>query len=112
MWPHQTAPQDKDGGQDQTELLVQWPDYGDQGKTVLTVKHPKILGVTFDNINNIRKHAANTKQKMSQRTNILKCLAGTIWGKSKEIIVNTYKAKDPVNKVFNTWSPAIIIKEE
>ncbi len=110
MRPHQTAPQDIDGGQDQTELPVQGPDYGDQGKTVPTVKHPKILGVTFDNMNNFGKHAANTKQKMSQRTNVLKCLAGTTWGKSKEIIVNTYKAIDPVNKVLNTRPPAINVK--
>ena len=80
-----------------------------KGKTVPTVKHPKILGVTFDNMNNFGKHAANTKQKMSQRTNVLKCLAGTTWGKSKEIIVNTYKAigRSVVNYAAPVWTPSL-----
>ncbi len=63
-----------------------------KGKDVPAVKHPTILGVTFDPMHNFGKHAINTKKKVTQRKNVLKCLEGTDWGKSKETIVNNFSA--------------------
>ena len=56
------------------------------------VKTPKILGVTFDTMFTFSEHAKTTANKVSQRNNILKALAGTNWGQSKETILSTYKA--------------------
>lgn len=80
-----------------------------KGKKVPTVKHPKILGVTFDSMLNFGQHAANTKSKVSKRNNVLKCLAGTSWGKSKEILVNTYKAigRSVLNYAAPVWTPCL-----
>ena len=80
-----------------------------QGKDVPTVKHPTILGVTFDPMHNFGQHAIKTKKKVQQRTNVLKCLAGTDWGKSKEIIVNTYKAigRSVLNYGSPVWTPSL-----
>ena len=80
-----------------------------KGKTVPTVKHPKILGVTFDTMHNFGQHAATIKSKVSKRNNVLKCLAGTKWGKSKEIIVNTYKAigRSVINYAAPVWTPSL-----
>ena len=80
-----------------------------KGKDVPTVKHPTILGVTFDPMHNFGKHAINTKKKVTQRNNVLKCLAGTDWGKSKEIIVNTYKAigRSVLNYGAPVWTPSL-----
>ena len=80
-----------------------------QGKDVPTDKHPKILGVTFDGMLNFGQHAINTKTKVSKRNNVLKCLAGTNWGKSKETLVNTYKAigRSVMNYAAPVWTPSL-----
>ncbi len=79
------------------------------GKDVPTVKHPKILGVTFDPMLNFGQHSTETKKKVTQRNNVLKCLAGTDWGKSKETIVNTYKAigRSVLNYGAPVWTPSL-----
>ena len=79
------------------------------GKTIPTVQHPKILGVTFDGMHNFGEHARITKAKVNQCTNELKCLAGTSWGKSKEILVNTFKAigRSVLNYASPVWTPSL-----
>ncbi len=62
------------------------------GSKVPTVKQPKILGVTYDNLYTFRQHATNVKNKVQTRNNVLKSLAGTSWGKEKEVILSTFKA--------------------
>ena len=59
------------------------------GLPVPTVRHPKIPGIL-----NFGEHTVKTKKKVSHRNNVLKCIAGTTWGKLKEVIANTitYKA--------------------
>ena len=61
------------------------------GEAVPTVKKPKILGVTFDSLLSFRQHVKNIKTKILAQNNFLKALSGSIWGKEKEVIVNTYK---------------------
>ena len=79
------------------------------GQQVPTVRHPKILGVTFDGMLNFGEHTRNTKKKVSQRNNVLKCIAGTTWGKSKEVIANTYKAigRSVINYAASVWTPSL-----
>ena len=80
-----------------------------QGKTIPTVMHPKILGVTFDGTHTFGEHVRKTKQKVTQRNNVLKCLAGTTWGKSKEILVDTFKAigRSVLNYASPIWTPSL-----
>ena len=74
---------------------------------VPTVKKPKILGVTFDNLLSFRTHAMEVKNKVQSRNNILKALAGTSWGKEKEILVSTYKSigQSTINYCCPIWGP-------
>ena len=78
-----------------------------QGEVVPTIKHPKVLGVTFDNMHKFGPHVANIRDKVAKRNSVLKCLAGTTWGKSKEILLNTYKAigRSVLNYAAPVWSP-------
>ena len=80
-----------------------------KGDKVPTVKKPKLLGVTYDNLFNFGEHASNMKTKVQSRNNVLKALAGTTWGKEKEVIVNTYKAIG--QSIFNyccpIWGPSL-----
>ena len=77
------------------------------GNKVPTVKHPKILGVTFDNLFNFRHHAKEVKKKVQSKNNILKALTGTSWGKEKEVILSTYKSigQSIYNYCCPIWSP-------
>ena len=77
------------------------------GQKVPTVKQPKILGVTFDNLFTFRHHATNIKTKVQSRNNILKALAGTTWGMEKEILLQTYKAigQSILNYCCPIWGP-------
>ena len=79
------------------------------GEKVPTVKKPKILGITFDNLLSFREHTKNLKTNIQSRNNILKALAGTTWGKEKETIVNTYKAtgQSLLNYCCPIWTPAL-----
>ena len=74
-----------------------------KNEKVPTVKNPKILGVTFDNMFKFRKHAADIKTKVSSRNNIIKSLSGTDWGKEKEVLLTTYKAIG--QSIFNYCCP-------
>ena len=79
------------------------------GEKVPTVKKPKILGVTFDNLLSFNQHTKNLKTSIQSRNNILKALTGTTWGKDKETIVNTYKAtgQSLLNYCCPIWTPAL-----
>ena len=52
----------------------------------------KVLGVTFDGLLTFSHHVKRTQAMVGQRNNILKKLAGTSWGCSKEVLLTTYKA--------------------
>ena len=77
--------------------------------TVPTVKQPKFLGVTYDNLFTFRHHAKEVKKKLTSKNNVLKALAGTTWGKEKETISNTYKAlgQSLLNYACPIWTPTL-----
>ena len=60
--------------------------------TVPTTKNPKILGVTLDSLHTFKAHSNNTLNKIRKRNSVLKALAGSSWGKDKELLTTTYKA--------------------
>jgi len=72
-------------------------------------KNPKILGVTFDTHYTFSKHAQNIHTKAKKRINILKALAGTSWGQSKETITYTYKQfiRPLINYASSIWTPSL-----
>jgi hypothetical protein len=73
------------------------------------VKHPKVLGVTFDPKLTFNEHSKNTYTTASKSINILKALTSTSWGKQKETLVATYSAiTRPILEYASTvWSPLI-----
>ena len=77
------------------------------GQNVPTVKKPKFLGVTFDNLLSFTEHSDNMKGKVQSKNNVLKALGGTTWGKEKETILNTYKSigRSTYNYCCQIWSP-------
>ena len=79
------------------------------GQTVPTVKKPKILGITFDNLLSFNQHVSDLKTKLQSKNNILKALTGSSWGKDKEVIVNTYKAisQSVLNYACPIWTPSL-----
>ena len=68
------------------------------GKSVPTVQNPCIIGVTLDPLFNFGAHVKQLKEKVNNRNNILKALAGPSWGKEKETLITTYKA------IGGSWS--------
>ena len=62
------------------------------GEKVPSVRHPKFLGVTYDNLFFFNHHAKELRTKLNAKNNMLKALSGTTWGKEKEVISSTYKA--------------------
>ena len=79
------------------------------GKTVPTVKNPKILGTHLDPLLTFGHHAKVTADKISKRNNILRALAGSSWGKDKETITTTYKAigRSCLNYCAPIWTPTL-----
>ena len=79
------------------------------GEQVPTVKKPKFLGVTFDNLLSFKQHTEDLKAKVQTRNNILKALTGSDWGKDKETITNTYKAigQSVISYCCPIWTPAL-----
>ncbi len=79
------------------------------GQQVPTVKKPKILGVTFDNLLSFKQQTSELKTKLQKKNNILRALSGSDWGKEKEVIVNTYKAigKSLLNYCCPIWTPSL-----
>ncbi|KAI5707813.1 hypothetical protein M8J77_010316 [Diaphorina citri] len=80
-----------------------------EGNKIPTTKHPKILGLTFDNLLMFNEHVNITRSKAQKRNNVLKALAGSTWGKEKEIITITYKAitRSIINYAAPIWSPQV-----
>ncbi len=79
------------------------------GEKVPTVKKPKFLGISFDNLLSFKQHASDLKSKVQSKNNIPKALTGSDWGKEKETIINTYKAigRSQVNYCWPVWTPAL-----
>ncbi len=77
------------------------------GESVPTIKKPKILGVTFDGLLSFNEHSSKLKTSLQDKNKVLKNLAGTSWGKTKEIIVTTYKAigRSVLNYCCPIWTP-------
>ena len=61
------------------------------GSLIPLAKNPKILGVTLDPMFTFGPHSKTVVDKVSTRLKILKSLAGTDWGHSKEDLNLTYK---------------------
>jgi hypothetical protein len=72
-----------------------------------SVKCPKILGVVFDNLLTFGKHAAATCERVQNRNNVLKALAGTKWGLAKETLATTFKVigRTIINYAAPVWTP-------
>ena len=73
------------------------------GEKVPTERHPKILGVYLDSMFNFGYHSKNMKERVQSKNNVLKCLAGSTWGKDKEVLLDTYKAIG--RSIFNYAAP-------
>ena len=71
------------------------------------VRSPKILGVHLDTFHAFHKHAGYVADRVNQRNNVLKALAGTSWGQQKETLLSTYKAigRSIINYAAPVWSP-------
>ena len=62
------------------------------GVQIPTDRTPKILGVRLDYQLRFNHHIDNIVATASNRLQILKALAGTTWGQTKELLLITYKA--------------------
>ena len=69
-----------------------------------TTRNPKTLRATIDNQLNFNEHCTKTCDKLQKRNNVLKKLAGTTWGCSKETLSVTYKA---IGKKFLNYAAPI-----
>ncbi|XP_053948651.1 uncharacterized protein LOC128857100, partial [Anastrepha ludens] len=72
-----------------------------------TVNNPKILGVTFDSLLFFSAHTTAIATKVQNRSKVLKSLAGSTWGKDKELLLSTFKAigRPVLNYAAPIWSP-------
>ena len=79
------------------------------GKYIPTVKYPKVLGVTFDNLHTFAKHAETLANKVRDRNRILKAIAGSTWGQQTEVLATTYKAigRSLLDYASPVWSPGL-----
>ena len=70
------------------------------------VQCPKILGVYLDTSLSFNKHSGYVAERVSNRNNILKALAGTSWGQQKDTLLMTYKAvgRSIINYAAPVWS--------
>ena len=71
------------------------------------VKCPRILGVYLDPSLSFNKQSQYVAERISDRNNILKALAGTSWGQLKETLLMTYKTvgRSIINYAAHVWSP-------
>ncbi|XP_017302704.1 uncharacterized protein LOC108253369 [Diaphorina citri] len=74
-----------------------------------TIKNPKILGVTFDNLLTYNAHAKTIIERVKKRNNAIKLLGGTDWGKEKETIITAYKTigRSIINYAAPIWTPQL-----
>ena len=66
-------------------------------------RNPRILGVTFDPHFTFSPQISSIIKRTSPRLNILRALAGTTWGASKETILLTFKSL--IQSLFTYASP-------
>ena len=66
-----------------------------RGVSIPTVPNPKILAIVRDSSLKFGKQAEELSKQLEGRNRILRTLAGTTWGKSKETIATTYKLVIP-----------------
>ena len=80
-----------------------------EGNRIPTEKHPKILGVTFDPMYRFGAHANTVLDRVAKRNNVLCALAGSSWGKDKELLLTTYKAtgRAIIKYAAPVWSPGL-----
>ena len=74
-----------------------------------TVEDPKILGARLDPLLTFKNQVKDMKDKVKSRNNILKALAGSTWGKDKEVLATTYSAigKSVLNYCAPIWTPTL-----
>ena len=67
---------------------------------------PKILGVYLYTSLSFNKHTGYVAERVSNRNNIFKALAGTSWGQQKETLLLIYKAvgRSIINYAAPVWS--------
>ena len=71
------------------EMKIQLPIFINRS-LVPTIQKPKLLGVILDSMFTFKHHAISTVNKLQNRNNILKVLAGTSWDMSKKVLLTTY----------------------
>ena len=83
------------------------PDVKINGKALILAKTPKILGVTFDTALTFGPHCKLAAARGRSRVNILKALAGTTWGQSKETLIVAYQAfiRPVLEYASPVWTP-------
>ena len=66
----------------------------------------KILGVILDPSISFRNHCNYVSDRIDKRNNMLKALAGSLWGQDKETLLMTYNAlgKSIANYAAPVWS--------
>ena len=79
------------------------------GHVIPTVKHPKVLGVTFDSLYMFSKHTECIVKKVEARNRILKALTDSTWKKDKETILAAYKVigRPVLDCAVPVWFPTI-----
>ena len=79
------------------------------GEIIHLVKHPRILGVTFDPHFHFHRHVHEKVKDCRKKLRILRSLAGSSWGCSKECLVKTYKThiEPALYYAPAVWSPNI-----
>ena len=77
------------------------------GTPIPLEKCPKILGLVLDTHFTFSPHIAAIAAKASKRLQIMKALAGTTWGQSKETLLLTFKTliQPVINYAAPTWFP-------
>ena len=78
-------------------------------KIIRLDRNPKFLGITFATKHNFSQHTKNMISKCKNKLNILKALAGSSWGQSKETIIATYKTaiRSTMEYAAPIWTPSI-----
>ncbi len=73
------------------------------------VKHPKILGVTFDTMFSFSPQYQATLNGARGRNNVLKALSGSNWGADKETLTLSYKAITRSKLEYGSaiWGPGL-----
>jgi len=63
-----------------------------QGKEIKFTNSCKLLGVNFDSHMTWSSHVDHLVDKSKNTLNLMRCISGTHWGASKNILLTIYKA--------------------